>query len=407
MLRLLLSIAALFLYVQVSSAVEVVRIHKGTGDVAVIFIHGIPGNPEDTFTHSNGTRWFDLLKSENAIGGSERDGESFHIYSIDYTDAFESNVSIEEIATQVTVRRDFLSLFRDHNHLFFVAHSTGGLVIKRSLVLLQQRQQNFFLNRVVGAAFLGVPSEGTALADLADQTGVLGNAAVNWLGADWRQIADLRTIESGNTFLLQLQGDWGELAEARRRGGFPFFVPCAYETRPEISLGGMEVLTVVERMYASTTCSGRIMPLNVTHTMLVKPEKRSSQVHDWLMVQIARALQDLASADIVTRPSWMDLGDLLDAIEQEVNYVDQATGLPGTDVVIELESGPVQELQLKEKEYSAPTYAELLRRIGKDHDCLAVAIDGRRRVVRLSLSDFRFCNPQDRDKVACDIEQCE
>ena len=240
--RLIIIITIYISGIHTSGAVNVHRVHEGTGDIALVFFHGLAGHWEISFTHpENHTRWFDLITSESSGRGGDRVGSEFHIYSVDYADTFSTNTTIDEISTQVTDRSDFKALFADHNHIFFVSHSMGGLVLKRALVQIQQRGQMRYLNRVIGTVFLGVPSEGSELANLAEKAGGIGRFFLDWLGADLSQVKDLRTVASGNSFLGQLQGDWGEFVEARRNSGFPFVVACAYETKPEVSVFGSDL----------------------------------------------------------------------------------------------------------------------------------------------------------------------
>lgn len=404
--RLVLIAAFLVSGIQSTGAVEVRRVYQGTDDVALVFLHGLAGHWETSFTHPDTeVSWFDLIRGVEDVRRAGRIGVGFHIYSVDYHDAFEANTTIDEIATQITDRSDFNSLFFDHNHIFFVAHSMGGLILKRALIQIQQRGQNRYLNRIIGTAMLGVPSEGSSLADLAEETGSIGRFFASWLGVDWSQINDMRTVEAGNSFLLQLQGDWAELVDRRRQSGFPFLVACAYEKKPEASLLGEE-LWIVSRLYANSTCSGRAFPLNVTHTQLPKPVDSNASSHDWLLGNISRALRQLQAAEIVKRPSWMSLGLLLDVIGQERLYVDAATGLPGTDEDISLRDDSVRNLQLKEQEYHAPTYADLLMRIAKDHGCMSLLVDNRRRTIDLWVEGELACGDGSRGTIACDMEQC-
>ena len=404
--RILAMIVLFFAGIQTSWAANVNRVYEGTGDVALVFFHGLAGHWENSFTQSeDNIRWFDLIRSEGDDRRGGRAGAAFHIYSVDYADAFAANTTIDEIATQVTHRSDFKALFIDHNHLFFVSHSMGGLVLKRALIQIQQRGQTRYLNRVIGAALLGVPSEGSELADLANQAGGLGRFFVTQLGADLSQVKDMRTVASGNSFLGQLQGDWGELVEARRKSGFPFVVACAYENRPEISIFGNNLL-IVPRLYTSSTCSGRPFPLNVTHMNLPKPIDANANAHDWLLGSIREALTQLEDAKIVSRPSTMSLDVLLDIISQERRYIDKVTKLPGTDEDIRILNDSVRSLYLKEEEYHAPTYARLLQRIAEDHSCLLLETDERQRRIELRIEGALECASSSKRGVACRMKHC-
>ena len=414
MLKTIMLATIIFLAgVQTTVAASIHKVHEGAGDIALVFIHGYSGHPSETFSHSgqNPVKWSDLILSESDVDGFGRHGNSLSIYSVDYTDACDTKISIDDIASQVISHRKFTRVFDDHNHVFFVVHSMGGLVLKRILLQFQQSGQRRYIDRIIGAVFLGVPAEGSDLARYLDKAGgvfaYFSRLVADIFDLSCAQITQLKSHESDNFWISQLQSDWSQLVELRRKSAFPLHIPCAYEAKPEASVFGAEV-HVVPRLYASSTCSGPLHPINTSHRNLAKPESSESPIHHWFISQFSSAVKKMRTAEIYVRPGNVDLSDILDAMERERNRVDKITGLKLTDVVAHLKSDKVKALYLKRKKYHAGTYPNLFEKISEDHNCLTVEVDEKRRTVILDIEEERtlVCSGERTIRWICDDMQC-
>ena len=370
--------------------VKVIHEDRDRTDSAIIFIHGVAGDPIGTFTHKDsGTTWFQLIREDGRPLGGDRTGSSFDIYSLDYTDAFESDIGIDEIAKQIRDRSDFKRLFRDYNHLWFVAHSMGGIVLKRALVQMRTAQENRLLDRIRGVSLLSVPSLGAAVADVFRR----GCKRAKWLveivarivaqpGAGCSSMRDLGLVELGNVFLRQLENDWRELFSARTKSAYPFVVACAYESQAQA--GG---LSVVSQLYSTTACTGTALAVNATHTGVVKPKDQGADVHDWLMRNIGSALGALDDAAVVEWPGTLPLGSLLRMIEEQRGQADPSTGLPVADEVVVVGDKRLRDLVLRPGRYTGENYGILLRNVARQNTCVEVTIGGgSRREISLGLT---------------------
>lgn len=199
--RRTLAALALLSFTASTTEAQLVVTRSGNGDIAVVFVHGLGGHPTKSFTNPDtGATWFDLLRSERELDSSGRTGTSVYIYSVDYADAADGELSIEDIATRLTGRGDWDKLFADHDNIWFVAHSMGGLVLKRALLQTDQFSKRP-LSRVRGALFLGTPAKGAELANLVNELESRG------LGGEWiaRALgfnpAQVRELASDNTWL--------------------------------------------------------------------------------------------------------------------------------------------------------------------------------------------------------------
>ena len=238
-------------------------------DLAIVFVHGFGGHFERSFENEDGTSWFKIIEGDADKLSSGRRVDQLSVFSVDYRDAFASEIGIDDIATQIAGRQELDALFQDHNHIWFVAHSLGGLVLKRVLLQLQGGGKEAYLDRILGVSFLGVPSQGAALADFAKKHDGLAKL-LKYFSDDLKYsdklISELTTVSGGNSFLEQLEQDWLQLASRRAESVYPFVIACVLETRPENKLTN---LTVVPRLYASTSCTGPIHPINSAHRDLV------------------------------------------------------------------------------------------------------------------------------------------
>lgn len=361
----------------------------GNGDIAVVFVHGLGGHPTKSFTNPDtGATWFDLLRSERELDSSGRTGTSVYIYSVDYADAADGELSIEDIATRLTGRGDWDKLFADHDNIWFVAHSMGGLVLKRALLQTDQFSKRP-LSRVRGALFLGTPAKGAELANLVNELESRG------LGGEWiaRALgfnpAQVRELASDNTWLDQLEQDWSVLHGQRKASPFPFFVYCAYEEKPEYDAYAFTV-TVVDKLHASSTCEGRMFPINEKHTMLPKPADASSDAHDWLKGRIRWGMDEFERAELVQRSRRTSIQILIETMKSESHPRGDPSSLPVAPESLWYDP-EVLNLYLKRRDYAAPNWWTLWLRIARDHPCLKVGVDERRREVQLQLEGAVDC----------------
>ncbi len=88
------------------------------GDVLVVFVHGIFGNPEDTWSET--PQWL-----------SERLGSNVNILSFSYAAGLWQKASIPQASSDLKTCLD--TAYSNYNFVIFITHSTGGLVVKHLL----------------------------------------------------------------------------------------------------------------------------------------------------------------------------------------------------------------------------------------------------------------------------------
>ena len=328
-IRAVLSIfAVLWIFTRTDAlAVQTIERVRVGSDVALVFVHGVGGSA-DSFTSDDvqhpqtGERigWHHViheLDGERELPGG-RHLRNLDIYALDYSDAFAGETTIAEIAIQVGQHLALEDLIKSHNHVIFVAHSMGGLVLRRLFADYVSKGKARYLDRLAGVIYLGVPSEGAQMANLATSDWLLQEVAAYYIGANSRQLLDLRTVSAGNSLLLAIDIDWGRVLDGRRRSAYPFRAACAYETVSMVNAVG-SLATVVPRLYTKTNCDGDPVGINKKHTELgVVTSASGDGSHDFLVQSVRAMLQAVEDASVQT---WADgdgsLGDLLYEVRKQ------------------------------------------------------------------------------------------
>lgn len=434
--------------------VETLRRHPDGTDVALVFVHGLGGGPCSSFESGSAVAkekerifacpeqeprpapasgrapvsWFTIIERDGStpLPGGRTMGD-VDLYSLGYLDAARGSMSVTEIGERLASDDEFLKILDDYNHVLFVAHSMGGIVVRRAIVRVELSSARARLDRIAGVALLGSPSEGAPLADQVTDIGCSsvpivgpilrffssgrgkacwGELAARWFGAGWHQISDLRTLDGHNHLLRSLQTDWGGVLQGRH--GKPFLVSCGYETVPEV---GIVNVTVVERLYTSTPGCLELVPLNERHTDLPKPTGVSDDRHQWLRKALITALQQVEAHK---EKVWSDrdpLGHLIDQIEAEGAQTEVAGRLVERIGVGEGSRKFLQRLRLRPQTrgYGGPTYGALIKSIAASNSCVLAKLDRRRRQIELSAEgavECRGASPSSGIAYACDERYC-
>jgi hypothetical protein len=237
-------------------------------DRALVLVHGLLGAPRESFA-----RWPYIIGTDQSELPGHGKLSDFAIYAVDYEADFETRATLEDIAGGVANDLAASPIFKRHRHVWFVAHSLGGLVLKRTFSLWQLQGKTILIDRVMGVAMLGVPSAGAPLADLAGKAGVSDLAS--WLGWNGGLVQDL-TTDSGERYLDSLETNWMAIRANRDNSPVRRFTPkisCGYETKPEswfLAQLGEDYGTIVPKLFAGSSCDDR-RGFPVAHTQLPKP----------------------------------------------------------------------------------------------------------------------------------------
>ncbi|MDH5206978.1 MAG: alpha/beta hydrolase, partial [Hylemonella sp.] len=97
--------------------------------VAVVFVHGIFGSTQGTWTHESGTTFFQLLKEDQEIG------PNIDVYAFGFESEMFGGSGSLDVREGANKLKTYLSGERvlDYDAVVFVGHSMGGLVILRYL----------------------------------------------------------------------------------------------------------------------------------------------------------------------------------------------------------------------------------------------------------------------------------
>lgn len=362
-------------------------------DRALVLIHGLAGDPKRSFG-----KWAELIAQDPTTLADHGKLSDVAIYAVDYTADFKSMSTLEEVATGAAADLAASSIFRKHRHVWFVAHSMGGLVLKRTFALWKLQGKTVLLDRVVGVGMLGVPAAGAPLADLV--TSVSLQKVATFFGWNGDLVKEL-TTESGMRYLDSLENDWMSIRSARTgdsaRRTTPY-VSCGYETKPQFGLASgllpRSLAMVVPKLFTSSICDER-RGFSVRHTDLTEPANDGDSIHLWLRGFLLRSsLEGFKErrVSLTTAPPSQVASFVLGRVEHsnralETGNLDTATQLPMQPEVIVFADKKSEELAAKlvlgGGEFYGATEADLWEAVGKANKCLVVKATPNR--LRISL----------------------
>lgn len=139
----------------------------------VVFVHGLGGGSDSTWTHDDGTYWPQLIAA---------DIQNLRVWTYGYPTAIAdfSREPCQPLRYQAQALRHELDgkiLDKEHGWIVFVTHSMGGLLVKwliQDYVTISRTQMSGIairgsgLHRVNGIVFCGVPHRGSGLAHAVD-----------------------------------------------------------------------------------------------------------------------------------------------------------------------------------------------------------------------------------------------
>lgn len=234
------------------------RLKQGSGDCAVIFIHGVLSNGEKCWTHENGTYWPDLLVQDDALGDP-----SIFAYTYE-TGIFSADYNLDDVVA------DFRERIRNAGieagpRIVFVCHSMGGVVARRYLVRRQLDKDAFRAQTTFGLFLLASPSLGSEWANwLQPIAECLGHSQADAMRFS-EQNSWLSALDNDFRALLHLKGNelhGRELIEDKFIVGRFFFAP-----------------KVVARISASHYFAHALKIAGSDHSSITKPEDTDALQH--------------------------------------------------------------------------------------------------------------------------------
>lgn len=223
---------------------------KPPSKVAVVFVHGIFGDTDATWTNANGQSFFKLIKSAPDIG------DQLDIFAFGFTsNKFKGgSLDIREAANMLEQTLQYNGVW-NYQTVVFVAHSMGGLIVMREMIDNPAHRE-----KVPLLMFYAVPQEGAQITAIAQHV-VNNNAIKQMLMADQ------------NDFLKLLSDGWGRIPDQDK----PTII-CAYETAP------LDGVTIVPWSSATRFCKDTPVAIQSTnHLTIVKPDRAN---HPSVMVLV-------------------------------------------------------------------------------------------------------------------------
>lgn len=205
-------------------------------DRAIVFVHGLFGSSEGSWSCDRTKSWPEMLQSDTSF-------RDFDIYLAGYeTPVHGGHMTIDEVAVALHNHLEADGVFSQHRDVSFVAHSLGGLVVQRLLLLYPE-----LIPKVKFIYFFSTPETGSGIAQYAR------------IFSSDPTLGELRP-GAGNDYLLNLEFSWkGGTAKS-------IITYCAYETKK------FHHVLVVDRLSASRMCpNAPPLPVPKDHISIVKP----------------------------------------------------------------------------------------------------------------------------------------
>jgi len=233
----------------------------------IVFVHGVTGDSRDTWT--NGTTkayWPSLIRG---------DGQRFsaaNVWIFSYSSPKVHNAqTVSELAIKLS---DALAeVLRDHDRLYFIAHSMGGLIVREMLVL-----KSLPATKVPLIYFYGTPSAGADLAGIA--------AAIS----SNPQFENLRPYTRGADVEAYARNWLATAEDPRRRYPQKVWSFCAYEIQ-----GMVGDKVIVPQLSASYLCSTAPRGSLANHATMVKPKSAGDEPYEYFASAYAFARTEAAT----------------------------------------------------------------------------------------------------------------
>jgi len=348
-------------------------------DKLIVFVHGFGSDAKAAWTNDRtGTYWPQLISS---------DGE-FSDYAV-LTTSYSSprlrlGASIEQTAEALGTALKDEGIYTRYSQIDFIAHSMGGLIVRRMLVRLRNSGDDTALQRVGAVFFFATPTSGARLANLGD-----------WISLN-PQARDLDTSDV-NTFLQSLDNDWEDLLRERsqRTEGRPQ-VFCSYELqRTRVSL--WTYVQVVPELYSKTTCDEVPQGFDRDHFTLVKPDNDQDDVYKWTRVRLLRVRGRIGQV------MWNG-GETLGSVVNRLQNAYRNDEVPEIVRFSPRAERVMSTLWIPSADYRRDSWGELFKAVAVDHSCLSVEIAEPGHVVELNQAGpVKAC----RTRTICATDKCD
>lgn len=261
----------------------------GVADVDIVFIHGVTGDRERTWTHEAAVEpWPKAILPEHL--------PTARILTFGY-DAYIIRRSTAVVNQLMDHSRDFLNVLTSLRHrtrasdraLIFVAHSLGGPVCKDAILQSRNNPDSHLravFESIVAIAFLGTPHGGSDLASWAripaKALGVLKSTNTDLLSV----------LQTSSEVLHRVQHDFLSMTRDLASHGRSLKMTCFWEAKP-MPLAG----TIVERR--SATLPGyNAVSIHANHRDMARFLAADDPGFVSLLKELRRWLADIQSSEL-------------------------------------------------------------------------------------------------------------
>jgi pimeloyl-ACP methyl ester carboxylesterase len=243
----------------------------------IVFVHGLRGDADGTWTSSNRAYWPQLLLQDSTF-------DDFDIYVVNYPPHLGGSSTIEDIVSSLYSRLKGDNVTQ-HRDVTFVCHSLGGIVTER--LLLDHPE---VAARVSFVYLLGTPLTGSAVANYVS---VFGSNPVTHSLNDGQD----------NDSLQLLENHWKAYDSKIVRY-------CGYEKKPWAGVG-----FIVDRQSATRGCDHEVA-IDGDHQGIAKPSDRRELSYIGL-VNAVRDHSILTDQTSRTEPASSSTADKNNALAQQ------------------------------------------------------------------------------------------
>jgi len=290
---------------------EGVHRYYGSPDAAnlVIFIHGLCGDGQATWTNTN-TRF---IFPEELARDLTQENDAVYVVAFDYAGRLQDSPSILSIADHLQFEIDELLKKHSYQTLRIVAHSMGGLVARE--YILRRHTRTHPQLKVTNLVLLASPNNGSELAELGR------------LIPQNRQVEELRSIDKKNTYLESLNRDWNTEFKS---AGHPrnILLYAGYEQLSDW-LTGPIVTQTSAILYAEDT-----MGFQETHETIAKPRNKNSEIYRWVKAKLGESREQLARRQLesTVKEGLLSSADILQMLPRTVELLEGLQTAASTDL---------------------------------------------------------------------------
>ena len=235
-------------------------LRRNNAETVIVFVHGLFGGPESTWKNDQtGAYWPDLLTKDAAFADTD-------IYSLGYDSPFATgSYTFDDLIENTRLHLENDEVFSKHQHVVFVCHSMGGLIVRGLL-----KRYDDSRHKVPLVYFLSTPTAGAHIANIAKL--ISNNPQVKVL---------VPMPGDADSILNGLQSDWRALSNRP-------LSKCAYEVQNTYGI------RVVDQTSATALCDGPLDPINANHIEIAKPaEDKADQYIAFRVAFLERPSQQI------------------------------------------------------------------------------------------------------------------